>query len=104
MIKKMNRPYNEYHYSNVLPIDAFQSSVWLVEFQHMSQQLSHSTKQLHVWHKKAKIEDIVEAIKLYDPEAKFTVAAVDVGTFNIESVANALSNGRKLNQDMIVVV
>lgn len=96
--------HHEYHYSNVMLIDAYQSTVWLVEFQHMSQRLFHSTKQLHVWHKKAKIENIVEAIKLYDPEAKFTVAAVDVGTFNIDSIANALSNGRKLNQDMIVVV
>lgn len=92
----------EYHYSNVLPIDAYQSTAWLVEFQHMSS-LFQSTKQLHVWHKGAKIEDIVESIKLYDPEAKFTVSAMDVGTFNIRSVQCSMSNGRKLNQDMVVV-
>jgi len=92
-----------YHYNNVLPIEAHQSTVWLVEFQHMSS-MFQSTKQLHVWHKNAKIEDIVEAIKLYDPEAKFTVTTVDVGTFEISAIQNSMSNARKLNQDMFVVV
>ncbi len=87
----------EYHYSSVLPIESYTSTPWMVEFE-------NGCKQLHLWHKKAKIEDIVDAVKMTHPGIKFTVAAFDVGVFTLHHIDHAMSNGRKLNQDMCVVV
>ena len=86
-----------YKYEDVMPIHAHQSSVWLVEFE-------NGAKCLNVWHKDAKIEDIVESAKMEYPDIKFTVAAIDVGTFYLYQTGMSMSNGRKLNQDMEVIV
>lgn len=86
-----------YKYEDVLPIDAYQSTVWLVEFE-------NGAKHLNVWHKDAKIEDIVESSKMQFKDIKFTVAAIDVGTFCLYQTGMSMSNGRKLNQDMEVVL
>lgn len=87
----------QYHYSEVLPIESFTSTVWMVEFE-------GGKKELHIWHKAAKIEDIVHAINNYKPGSKFTVSAVDVGIVTIGEIGQLYSNGRKLNQDMIVAI
>ena len=86
-----------YKYKDVVAIDAYQSTPWLVKF-------SNGCLQLHVWHKKAKIEDIVAAVKMQHPGVPFTVGAVDVGTFTLHHIDQALSNARLLNQDMEVVI
>ena len=86
-----------YKYEDVMPIHAYQSTVWMVEFE-------NNAKHLNVWHRHAKIEDIVEATKMEFPDIKFTVAAIDVGTFFLYQTGMSMSNGRKLNQDMEVVV
>jgi len=84
-------------YNEVLPINAYVSTAWMVEF-------TNGCKQLNLWHKNAKIEDVVEAIGMQWPNYEFTVAAVDVGVFTVHHVDHSLSNGRKLNQDMEVVI
>jgi hypothetical protein len=85
-------------YKDALPIKTFNSSVWLVKFE-QGQQL------LQVWHKEAKIEDIVIAVKMeFATGPKFTVSAVDVGSFWLHSTKTSLTNGRMVNQDMEVVV
>lgn len=86
-----------YNYADVLPIKAYVSTPWLVKFE-------NGCLQLHVWHKKAKIEDIVNAVKMTHPGVKFTVAAIDVGTFTLHHINHSMSNGRLLNQDMVVVI
>lgn len=86
-----------YKYKDVLPIEGYQSTVWLTQFE-------NGAKHLNVWHKDAKIEDIVGAAKVEFPEIKFTVAAIDVGTFYLYNTGVSMPNGRKLNQDMEVVV
>ncbi len=86
-----------YMYKDVASIDAYNSSVWLVKFA-TGQQL------LQVWHKKAKIEDIVEGINMQFSGCNFTVSAVDVGSIWIHAVEHMLSNGRMVNQNMEVVV
>jgi hypothetical protein len=86
-----------YKYEDVLPIDSYQSTVWLIEF-------PNGCQQLHVWHKDAKIEDIVDSVKVHYPDLPFTVAAIDVGMFTLHSTHHSLSNGRKLNQNKEVVV
>jgi hypothetical protein len=82
-----------YKYEDVMPVDSYQSTPWLVEF-------DNGCKQIQLWHSKAIIKDIVEAMKMQYPNNKFTVAAVDVGVFTIGKVEQCLSNGRKVNQDM----
>jgi len=86
-----------YKYKDVAPIHPYQSTVWMVEFE-------NNAKILNVWHKDAKIEDIVESAKMEYPDIKFTVAAVNVGTFCLYQTGMSMSNGRKLNQDMEVVL
>ncbi len=87
-----------YKYHEVMTIDAYQSSVWLIEF-------AAGQKKLMIWHKDAEIQNIVEAVKLQHPQPiQFTVAAVDVGSVWLHSIEHMMSNGRKLNQDMEVVV
>jgi len=84
-------------YKDVLPIKGYKSSVWLVKFE-------QGQRLLHIWHKDAKIEDIVAAVKREFSAQKFTVAAVDVGSVWVQTVNNMYSNGRMVNQDMEVVV
>jgi len=86
-----------YKYEDVIPIKAYNSSCWMVKF-------PQGQILLEVWHKEAKIEDIVEAMKMQFPGTKFTVAALDVGAFWIQTVENSMSNGRMVNQDMEVVI
>jgi len=86
-----------YKYEDVQPINSYQSTVWLVEFE-------NGAKILNVWHKDAKIENIVESAKMEYPDIKFTVAAINVGTFCLYQTGMSMSNGRKLNQDMEVVL
>ena len=84
-------------YKDTLPIKAYNSTVWLVKFK-QGQQL------LQIWHKDAKIEDIVNAVKMEFSAQKFTVSAVDVGSVWIQTVNTMHSNGRMVNQDMEVEV
>lgn len=86
-----------YKYDKVLPIKAYNSSVWLVEFE-------YGQKLLQIWHKNAKIEDIVNAMKMQYPASVFTVSAIDVGSVWVSKIESMMSNGRKLNQDMEVVI
>jgi hypothetical protein len=67
-------------------------------------EFENGAKYLNVWHKDAKIEDIVGASKMEFPDVKFTVTAIDVGTFILYQTGHSLSNGRMLNQDMEVVL
>jgi len=80
-------------YEDVIPIDPYVSTVWLIEFK-------DGEKQLAVWHRKAKIEDIVEATKTFNPGRQFKVTSMDVGTFRISETLHSLSNGRGVNQNM----
>jgi hypothetical protein len=80
-------------YEDVIPINPYVSTVWLIEF-------NDGEKHLAVWHIKAKIEDVVEATRTYHPGRKFKVTTVDVGTFVISQTLHALSNGRGVNQDL----
>ena len=86
-----------FKYKDVLPVEGKQSTVWLVEFE-------NGAKHLNVWHKDAKIEDIVTATKMQFPEYPFTVAAIDVGIFYLYQTGHSMSNARKVNQDMEIVV
>jgi hypothetical protein len=86
-----------YKYDEVLPIEAYNSSVWLVEFE-------YGQNLLQIWHKDAKIEHVVAGMKMLYPDSEFTVAAVDVGSVWISQIENMMSNGRKLNQNMEVVI
>lgn len=86
-----------YKYKDTMPIKPYISTVWMVEFE-------NGAKHLNVWHKDAKIEDIVESVKMEHPDIKFTVATIDVGTFYLYQTGMSMSNGRKLNQDMEVVI
>lgn len=86
-----------YKYEDVAPIEGKQSTVWLVEF-------SNGAKHLNVWHKDAKIEDIVQATKVQSPGIGFTVASIDVGVFYLYQTGHSLSNARKVNQNMEIVV
>lgn len=87
----------QYHYSEVLPIKAFVRSTWLVE-------RKDGKTFLAVWHKDAKIEDVAAYIKIKNPTLKFTVAAFDVGLLEISKVDFSSSNGRKVDQDLNVIV
>lgn len=84
-------------YFDVLPVEPYVSTLWLIEFE-------NGEKQLAAWHREARIEHIVEATKTFNPGRKFKVTTVDVGTFRISDTLHALSNGRGVNQDMEVVV
>jgi hypothetical protein len=86
-----------YKYEDVRPINSYRNTAWMVEF-------DNGCKQIQLWHDKATIEDIVEAMKMEYPTTKFTVAAVDVGVFTIGRVEHCLSNGRKVNQDMNIQI
>jgi hypothetical protein len=87
----------EFHYADVLPIKSVAATVWLTEFE-------NGQKVLQVWHKDAKIEDIVEATRVARPGEKFTVGSIDVGAFEISKVQLSYANARKVNQDLIMVV
>lgn len=89
----MKRP----KYKNVLPIKSFKSTSWLVE-------MEDGRKYVCIWHKKAKIEHIVDFIKLRYQKFKFTVSAIEVGMYDINIVDHAMTNGRKLNQNKRVVI
>lgn len=89
-----------YDYSEVLPIEAYKSTVWLIEEEYPTAKRTF----LSVWHDKAKIEDIVNFFKRESNTGVFTVAALNVGTFEVSKILHALSNGRKVNQDLKVVV
>jgi hypothetical protein len=86
-----------YDYKDGMLIDAKISTTWMVKFE-------NGCKQLQVWHRDAKIKDIAKSVKTQWPKCRFTVAAVDVGVFTIHHIDHSLSDGRKLNQDMQVVV
>ena len=87
-----------FKYHDVLEIKAYKATAWLADFK-------YGKRELLVWHDGAKIEDIVEAIKNSNSAGtKFTVTAICVGTYEISSCHNSLTNGRKLNQDMEVVI
>jgi hypothetical protein len=92
-------------YENVLPIAAYNSSCWLIEFAaHPATAELGPNQLLQIWHKDTKIEDVVESMKNQFSASKFTVAAVDVGSVWVYGVEQMLSNGRKLNQNMEVVI
>ena len=61
-------------------------------------------KQLQIFDKNTKIEDVVKVMNTHHCKTKFTVAAVDVGIFILHKVECSMSSGRKINQDMEVVV
>ena len=84
-------------YRQVLPINAYQSTAWLVEFENKIQ-------MVQIWHKGAKIQHVVDALKTQHPGEKFTVAAIDAGSFTIKHTQMSMTNARKLNQDMFVVL
>lgn len=86
-----------YKYKDVLPIESYQSTAWLIEF-------ISGRKQIAIWHKDAQIEDIVKATKIQNPGKKFTISVVDVGVFDITMIVNCMFNDRKLNQNMRVVI
>lgn len=85
-------------YKDCAKIKPFKSTVWLVEFE-------SGIKEIAVWHKKAKIEDIVKAMKLQNPKTKFTVCSVDVGHFRIRKLKfHLMGNGGKLNQKLELIL
>lgn len=85
-------------YTEVPPIKSRLSTIWMVEFE-------SGKKELHVWHRETKIEDVVNAVRVFHPHEKFTVSMIDVGIFNILSVQNSYTpDGRKVNQDMEVKI
>jgi hypothetical protein len=87
-----------YKYNEVLPIDSYQSTAWLITF-------DNGNKMIAIWHHEAKIENVVEAIKVHYPNTKFEVNPISVGRFAINPVImNYMANGRGVNQDMEVVV
>lgn len=84
-------------YDEVLPIKSCPSTAWLVEF-------GGGQRQLCVWPRDTKIEDVVKMVKNHYPTSKFTVSAVDTGVFALHHTEWSMTNGRKLNQDMEVTV
>jgi len=86
-----------YKYDEVMPINSYQRTVWIVKF-------PNGCTQLHVWHDKAKIEDIVTTVKMTHPSIPFTVGAMDVGVFTLDHIDHSMSNARKVNQDLEIVV
>lgn len=86
-----------FKYDEVLPIESHLSTVWMINFE-------AGPRKLQIWHKDAKIEEIVEATKAMYPKDKFDVEAVNVGSIWVHSIENMMSDGRKLNQDMEVVI
>lgn len=85
-------------YEDACSIEPRLSTVWVVEFE-------TGAKELHVWHRSTKVEDVVSAIKTFHPGEKFTVGMIDVGIFNLHSVQNSYTpDARKINQDMEVVL
>lgn len=90
----------EYRYDEVIPIKSYIRTTWMIEEEYPT----HKRRFIAVWHGEAKIEDIVMAHKTMKPDVKFTVAALDVGMFEVHLPIHAMSNARKLNQNMCVVV
>lgn len=88
----------DFNYFDTVPIDPHTSTVWVIEFKDTDEQ------HLTVWHRDAKIEDIVEATKLMNENRPFVVRNVDVGTFKISKIFHCLENARAVNQDMMVVL
>jgi hypothetical protein len=90
----VSQPYNK-----CKPIEGRVSSVWLVYF-------SDGREQLQVWHKDAKVEEIVEHVKMHDKQ-QFLVGQIDVGEFNLDPETpishSYSSDGRQVNQDMEMV-
>lgn len=82
-----------------IPIESYPTTVWLVKFYESSE-----SDILWVWHKSARIEEIVKAANVHFPDLKFTVSAVSVGQFRLEEIDHSLTNGRKVNQDFEVVI
>lgn len=81
-------------YKDCKPIASALCTLWLIE--------SKGREILAVWHKDAKIEDIVMYCKLrYN---KFTIMRVDNGIFDISAIEISYSgDARKINQDMEIV-
>jgi len=89
-----------YKYSETMTIEAYERSVWLIEHK-----VPDDKKFLVIWHKEAKIENVVKAHRaMLGNEAEFTVAAFDVGEIEIAEVVHSITNGRTVNQDLEVVV
>lgn len=89
---------SKYKYEDVITVDAYERTVWLVDNK------TTGKKSLHVWHIKAKIEDIVEAYKLLHTKDKYVVYAIDVGMFYIEATEYNMHNGRGVDQDLNVYI
>lgn len=86
------------HYFDTVEIDPYPCTAWIVEFKDTDEQ------HLAIWHKDAKIEDIVEATKAWHQNRPFVVRNIDVGTFQISKVFHSMGNGRGINQDMMTVI
>lgn len=86
-------------YKDCTEIKPFKSTVWLVESE-------SGIKEIAIWHKKAKIEDIVQAMKIQNPKTKFTVCPVDVGHFRIRKSKSQhfLTDSKKINQKLELIL
>ena len=87
----------KYKEDTIRDIEAYTCSAWMVEFE-------NGEKELHVWHSQAKIEDIIQSIKILR-KIEFTVHNVDTGEFQISTVIHSYCHdARRVNQNLIVSV
>jgi hypothetical protein len=95
MDKRMKIMYNE-----CTPIKGRLSTAWIVKF-------SRGKHLLLVYHKSAKIEDVVDFVRL-NYMGKFTVGEIDCGTFNLDSQHpidhSYSSDSRQVNQNVEVII
>ena len=90
----MKRP----KYKDCEKIKSYKSTVWYIEFE-------NGYKEIAVWHKKAKIEELVKTIKMQNPGIKFTIEPVETGHFRFKRPKfHFLGHGKKLNQRMELVL
>ena len=85
-------------YEDVIkPIKACKVTAWYIEFKSQENEIA-------LWHRKAKIEDVVKFYKVHYPNARFTVSAINTGIFKTYGSPIIYQDGRKLNQNMRVII
>jgi len=88
----------KYKYHEVVPLKIPVRTVWLFK-------LESGRKRLEVWHAEATVEDVVKSFKTMNPNTKFVVTCIDVGSLWVEEVDIYMCmDGRGINQDMEVVL
>lgn len=84
-------------YKDCTKIKPYRCTCWLIKYE-------NGEKEIAIWNKKAKIEDIINYIKIRNTGLKFTVMNIDVGLFNIKEIDHYYSSdARVLNQNKTLV-